>query len=126
MGRAPARSGVARPKKVQMQKQDRERASAPIAQERVRRNSKKKRRDVQRRTRGSASTGAGEVARSYQSYDAYRSGILTSPSDGLVSSASTIRRKCNRPESSPATIVRLSRAAIHADTSPCEDLFPIF
>src|SRR5271166_6173942 len=55
MGRAPARSGAARPKKVQMEKQDRERASAPIAQERVRRSSKKKRRDVQRRTRGSAS-----------------------------------------------------------------------
>src|ERR1700686_271596 len=36
-----------------------ERASVPIAQERVRRNSKKKRRDLQRRTRGSAS-GAGE------------------------------------------------------------------
>ena len=32
-----------------------ERASVPIAQERVRRNSKKKRRDIQRRTRGSAS-----------------------------------------------------------------------
>jgi hypothetical protein len=55
MGRAPARSDTARPKKVQMEKQDRERASAPIAQERVRRNSQKKRRDVQRRTRGSAS-----------------------------------------------------------------------
>ena len=38
-----------------MEKQDRERASAPIAQVRVRRSSKKKRRDVQRRTRGSAS-----------------------------------------------------------------------
>src|SRR5271165_6110024 len=38
-----------------MEKQDRERASAPIAQERVRRSSKKKRRDVQRRTLGSAS-----------------------------------------------------------------------
>jgi hypothetical protein len=38
-----------------MEKQDRERASAPIAQERVRRGSKKKRRDVRRRTRGSAS-----------------------------------------------------------------------
>ena len=43
-----------------MEKQDRERASAPIAQERVRRGSKKKRRDVQRRTRGSASLPAPE------------------------------------------------------------------
>ena len=40
---------------VQMEKQDRARASAPIAQVRVPSSSKKKRRNVQRRTRGSAS-----------------------------------------------------------------------
>ena len=39
-----------------MEKQDRERASAPIAQERVRRRSKKKRREVQRRTSRLASS----------------------------------------------------------------------
>src|SRR5271169_3174844 len=54
-------------------KKDRERASAPIAQVRVRRSSKKKRRDVQRRTRGSASrTGAGGAARSYHFNGAYQ------------------------------------------------------
>src|SRR5271165_4366434 len=45
MGRAPARSGVA----------NSERASAPIAQERVPRGTKKERRDIWRRTRESAS-----------------------------------------------------------------------
>src|SRR5271166_4740405 len=51
-GRAPARSGVAKW----------ERASAPIPQERVRRGTKKERRDIERRTRGSASLCAPESA----------------------------------------------------------------
>ena len=49
-------------------KTGRERASAPIAQVRVRRSSKKKRRDVQRRTRGSASLRRRGAARCYYFY----------------------------------------------------------
>jgi len=43
-----------------------------------------------------------------------RSWIFVSPIEGLVSSASTSRRKCTWPKPSPATIVRF--AAIHAVT----------
>src|ERR1700693_5173746 len=68
-----------------MEKQDRERASAPIAQVRVRRSSKKKRRDVQRRTRGSASLPApaerlGPIISTVHTNDSIRNkGLLVSP-----------------------------------------------